>query len=186
MVCGRVPADTYLSGEGPLCDRCFDDRIAASTGLSRLPDPPGPVAIVAADGTPHTMIYRLWRAPTGIAVRLVEQDPPPDGGFVFEEFGDHDADPSMLIDLVTVRADTEMTRRYLTPNESGGWEIRHDQDRGADEVVGRIEVVEPFGPPSVVVDGRAVTWQELGEVLSPYEGWQFVLRITDSYGDPRH
>jgi hypothetical protein len=142
-LCGRVPADMHLGTEGPLCDRCFDDRIVASTGLPRLPDAPDPVAIADADGTPHTMIYRLSRGPVGISARLVEQDPLPDGGYEFEEFGDHDADPSMLLDLVTVRADTEMARRYLSRTESDRWEIRHDEGRGADEVVGRIEMVEP-------------------------------------------
>lgn len=63
-----------------------------------------PVAILDAEGKPHTMVYRLSRGPAGIAARLVEQDPPPDGGYEFEEFGDHDAEPSMPLDLVTVRA----------------------------------------------------------------------------------
>ena len=184
--CAAVPADMHLGTEGPLCDRCFDDRVVASTGLPRLPDAPAPVAIADADGTPQTMVYRLSRGPAGISVRLVEADPPPDGGYEFEEFGDHDADPSMLLDLVTVRADTEMARRYLTRTKSGQLQIGHDEDGGADEVVGRIETVEPFGPLTVVVDGRAVTWDELGQALSPYEGWQFVLRITDRFGDPRH
>jgi hypothetical protein len=35
------------------------------------------------------------------------------------------------------------------------------------------------------VDGHAISWDELGQALSPYEGWQFVLRITDRFGDPR-
>jgi hypothetical protein len=177
--------DMHLGAEGPLCDRCFDAQVAAHTGLPRLPDAPAPVAIADADGTPHTMIYRLSRGPAGISARLVEQDPPPGGGYQFEEFGGHDADPSMLLDLVTVRADAEMARRYLTRTESGRWEISHDEDRGADEVVGRIEMVEPCGPLTLVVDGRAVTWDELGKALSPYEGWQFALHITDRYGDPR-
>lgn len=183
--CGAVPATTHLNSEGPFCDRCFDDRIAASTGLPRLPDAPPAVAILDADGKPHTMIYRLSRGPGGISARLVEQSPPPDGGYEFEEFGDHDADPSMLLDLVTVRADTEMARRHLTRTDSGQWQIRHDEDGHADEVVGRIEQVEPFGPLTLVIDGHAVTWEELGRALSSYEGWQFVLRIADPAGDPR-
>lgn len=54
----------HLSAEGPSCDRCFDDRIAAGTGLPRLPDVPPPVAITDADGSSHTMIYRLSRIET--------------------------------------------------------------------------------------------------------------------------
>lgn len=86
----------------------------AGTGLPRLPDVPPPVAITDPDGSSHTMIYRRSRGPAGVSARLVEQDPPPDGGYEFEEFGDHDADPEMLLDLVTVRAGTEMARRSLT------------------------------------------------------------------------
>jgi hypothetical protein len=181
-----MPADMHLGTEGPLCDRCFDDRIVQGTGWPRLPDAPAPVAVADADGALHTMIYRLSRGPAGISARLIERDPPPDGGYEFEEFGDHDADPNILLDLVTVRADTEMARRYLTRTETGPWEIRHDDDAGADEVVGRIETVEPFGPLTLVVDGRAVAWDDLGKALSAYEGWQFVLRIADRFGDPRH
>lgn len=172
-----------LGTEGPLCDRCFDDRISASTGLPRLPDPPGPVAIADSGGTPHTMVYRLCRGPAGISARLVEHDPPPHGGYEFAEFGDHDADPMMLLDLVTVRADTEMARRHLTFTD-GRWEISHQDDCDATEVIGRIATVEPFGPLTLVVDGQAITWDQLGKALSSYEGWQFVLRVADPYGDP--
>jgi hypothetical protein len=168
-----------------LRDRCFDGRIVAGTGLPRLPDVPPPVAIADADGSSHAMIYRLSRGPTGISARLVEQNPPPDGGYEFEEFGDHDADPEMLLDLVTVRAGTEMARRSLTRAGSGQWETCHDGGSLAAEVVGRIATVPPFGPLTLVVDGHAVSWDELGQALSPYEGWQFVLRIKDRFGDPR-
>ncbi|HEV3380692.1 MAG TPA: hypothetical protein VG142_06900 [Trebonia sp.] len=143
------------------------------------------MAITDAVGVSHIMIYRLSRGPAGISARLAEQDPPPDGGYEFEEFGEHGADPKVLLDLVTVRAGTEMARRNLTQTESGRWEICTDEGGDADEVVGRIETVEPFGPLTLVVDGHAVSWDELGQALSPYEGWQFVLRIADPSGDPR-
>jgi hypothetical protein len=83
----------------------------------------------------------------------------------------------MLPDLVTVRADTEMARRRLPLTDSGGWEICHDEGRLADEVVGRIETVSPFGPMTLVVDGHAISWDELGQAFSPYEGWQFVAYV---------
>jgi hypothetical protein len=63
--------------------------------------------------------------------------------------------------------------------------ICHDEGRLADKVVGRIETVGPFAPLTLVVHGHAVSWGELGQALSPYEGWQFGLRITDRFGDPR-
>ena len=84
-----------------------------------------------------------------------------------------------------MRADTEMARRILTRTGPGQWEICHDEGSLADEVAGRIEMVSPSGPPTLVVDGHAVTWDELGQPLSPYEGRQFVPRIADPSDDPR-
>lgn len=78
-----------------------------------------------------------------------------------------------------------MARRSLTRAGSGQWETCHDEGSLAAEVVGRIETVPPFGPLTLVVDAHAVSWDELGQALSPYEGWQFVLRIKDRFGDPR-
>lgn len=53
--CGRPSADMHLDDVGPLCDRCFDDRVSASTGVPRLLDPPEPVVLADADGVAHTL-----------------------------------------------------------------------------------------------------------------------------------
>ncbi|MDH6222467.1 hypothetical protein [Streptomyces pseudovenezuelae] len=71
--CGRGPADQWLNDEGPLCDPCLDERIAAATGMPRLPLDPPAVEIEGGDGRRHVPRYRLWRAPIGISVRLVEE-----------------------------------------------------------------------------------------------------------------
>ena len=65
--CGARPVHMYLAAT-PLCDRCFDIRIAESHGWPRLPEPPAPETIVGPDGRPHRIVYRLWRSPGGIAV----------------------------------------------------------------------------------------------------------------------
>jgi hypothetical protein len=33
--------------------------------------------------------------------------------------------------------------------------------------------------PLVIIDGREITWDELGRMLMTYEGWQFKLEIRD-------
>lgn len=46
---------------------------------------------------------------------------------------------------------------------------------------GRIECGEvgPGEPPRVVIDGRELTWNELGRLVSSLEGWQVGLPILD-------
>jgi hypothetical protein len=94
-----------------LCDRCRDDRVSALMGMPRLPDVPGPVVMTDPDGLRHRMRYRVWRAPTGVAVELREEEL--DEGFEFGVFGDHDADVAGLVGAVTEHARSEIGRRYL-------------------------------------------------------------------------
>jgi hypothetical protein len=120
-----------------------------------MPDAPAPTEIPGPDGRRHVLRYRSWRAPTGIAVELHEDTA--DGGFEFAVLGDHDSDVATLVAAVRAEAHREIGRSYLEPASTGvGWHA------AGSEVVGRIEVGTE-GQRSVVVDGRSLSWEELGE-----------------------
>ncbi|MFE7115571.1 hypothetical protein ACFU99_09130 [Streptomyces sp. NPDC057654] len=178
--CGRSPADQWLNDEGPLCDLCLDEQIAAATGMPRLPAAPGPVEVVGLDGRRHVLRYRLWRAPTGISVRLVEECEGADDGFEFAVLGDHDADVDELAVRVRAEAEAEIARCYVEPAPQGaGWRLT------GEEIAGRLIADLEGGPVRVVVDGRTLSWDELGEALASYEGWRFRLAIDASLTDVR-
>ncbi|MET8977395.1 hypothetical protein ABZX85_17415 [Streptomyces sp. NPDC004539] len=178
--CGRRPADQWLNDEGPLCDPCLDERIAAVTGMPRLPLAPPPVEVVGRDGRRHVMRYRLWRAPTGIAVQLVEERRDRDDGFEFAVLGDHDADANQLAAQVRAEAEAEISFGYLEPASPGpGWQLAGRTAAG--RLVGDLE----GGPVRAVVDGQMLSWEELGEALSSFEGWRFRLIIDDPMTDAR-
>jgi hypothetical protein len=54
-----------------------------------------------------------------------------------------------------------------------GWQLAGQQ------VAGRLEYNPDDGPYRVVVDGRSLSWEQLGEALEPFEGWRFRLTIED-------
>ena len=33
--------------------------------------------------------------------------------------------------------------------------------------------------PLLIIDGREITWDELGRMLMSFEGWQFKLTVAD-------
>lgn len=37
--------------------------------------------------------------------------------------------------------------------------------------------------PILTVDGRQITWQEVGRMLMSFEGWQFKLELRDRSAD---
>ena len=178
--CGAAGPRVSLGGVS-LCDRCSDRRVAAITGYPELPDAPQPIEVADADGRLHLLEYRVWRAPTGIQVDLEEAGVAE--GYHFAVLGAHDADVGELVALLTRSAEQESARRYLEPNpHRAGWIIY------GDEVAGRLvwgEERELGGPYGVVVDGRTLTWEELGMALEPYEGWRFRLVLEDPCDDVR-
>ena len=37
--------------------------------------------------------------------------------------------------------------------------------------------------PLLIIDGREITWDELGRILMSFEGWQFKLTVVDKSED---
>lgn len=162
-------------GVVPLCDRCFDVRIAEATGWSPLPDPPPPESITGPDGRVHRIEYRIWRSPGGVVVEA-EEDGDPFDGFYVEVVGAQDADPGALVERVRAAIRRRIGRQdlELAPGRDhwiiSGFDLR-----------GRLVWSEQAEAYDVVVDGRRLTWEDLGRALEPFEGWQFRLsfRATD-------
>lgn len=180
--CGGPDVRTSLGGVW-LCDRCADRRVARITRYPELPDPPPPVTLRGPDGREHHLRYRLWRAPTGIEAELEELGADPDYGYHFTVLGAHDADVDGLLEAVTRRAADAIRRQQLELHpHRAGWLLRDDHVEGL--LVWGPER-DQGGPYDAVVDGRCLTWGELGHALEPYEGWRFRLVLEDPCDDLR-
>lgn len=70
----------------------------------------------------------------------------------------------------------EVGRQYLEPAEHrAGWRVTD-----GDEAAGRFVWSERSDDaPDVVIDGRRLSWEEFGEALGSYEGWNFRLVVED-------
>jgi len=180
--CGDPDASTRL-GDVVVCHRCCDVRIVEYTGLPRLPDPPPPFLVRGPDGRDHHLRFKIWRAPTGIEVQLEEMGVPVGEGYRFAVLGDHDADVASLVARVRSLAESEVGRIYLEPARNReGWALSDD------EVAGQFVWNYQAGdgkPYRVIIDGRILSWEELGSTLESYDGWRFRLVIEDSIEDVR-
>jgi hypothetical protein len=107
----------------------------------------------------------------------------PDDGYHFAVLGSHYADVDALVGALTRRATDGIAEQQLEPHpHRAGWLLRDD------DVAGRLVwggEREHGGPYDVVVDGRRLTWDELGHALEPYEGWRFRLVLEDPCDDLR-
>lgn len=172
--CGAAGPLSYLNNEA-LCDRCLDERVAARTGWPRLPDPPPGEVLAGPDGTTHSFRFRIWRAPTGVVAEAQETGLEPGEGFVVKLFGEHDVDVAELVGHLREHLAAVVSGVHLKPHpHRDGW-IASGQ-----EIPGRLTYNQGGDagmPYDVVVDGRRLTWADLGRALEPFEGWAFRLVI---------
>ncbi len=167
--CGARPAVTILDSVR-LCDRCLDARISDQAGWPRLPDPPPPEEITGSDGRAHHIVYRLWRSPGGIAVEAFEGERS-FNRYYAEVVGAHDADVALLVDEVRAAIRQRIGRQDLELSPSGHMVM------SGNELLGRLVWRDDGMPYGVVVDGREMSWEELGWAMEPFEGWEFRISI---------
>ena len=84
------------------------------------------------------------------------------GGYVFKAFAE--ASRTMALARLRGRVRQGLGQRFLIQDGSTV-EMPFERIRGR------------FDSEGVVVDGRLVTWDEFLDLLRPYEGWEFDLRI---------
>lgn len=172
--CG-APTTMVVSGRA-LCDRCADAAISAATGWPRLPEPPVPETLVGPDRVQRPFVYRLLRVPTGVEALAEETGRDAGEGYRFSLVGPHDVDVAALVEQLRDRVRREVARLYLERDDAGrDWQVADD------ELVGRVEE-DPddwTGPPRLVVDGRSLSWEQVGELVKPFTGWEFRLRFGE-------
>ncbi|MFB4273463.1 hypothetical protein [Nonomuraea sp. GTA35] len=170
--CGR-PARISLNTVGMLCDACWNSWMCDRTGRDPLPPPPPPERFVDPDGRPHVLAYRLTHGATGIDAELTEVDV--EDGYTFRALADPHADPQRALDHVRESARREIGRQYLRRSPFTSEMTIADR-----EVRGRIIWRSP-DEMGVVVDGRQMTWNELGQAIQN-EGWNFTITVDEPVG----
>jgi hypothetical protein len=168
----RAPATHVVDGHS-LCDGCANRRLAAATGWPELPTPPPPETVVGADSRAHRIVYRLLRGPCGVEALAEESGVPTGEGYEVSVLGPPDADPVRLVEALREQVHQELAQVYLEESpHAPGWQI------SGHELAGRLEedpADDWTGPPRMVIDGRSLSWDQVGDLLSPYVGCGFHL-----------
>jgi hypothetical protein len=156
--------------------RCFNDEVAKSDGLTNFEHLKfDPIDLVDCAGKAHVFHFRIRLFGPGVALDAFELRDEHAAGYQFQVIGEPGDDLLALLGQLIDKIRRVLSHRHIVDGELGPQIADHGL------VLGAIEWDETRGGqvPLVIIDGREITWDELGRMLMTYEGWQFKLEIRD-------
>jgi len=166
----------HVGQEGPRCYGCFNRETAERLGIVFDNRALQPIVVDDADGVPHTFTIRSMLVPTGHAMEALEIVGDGRQGYRFSVLGTHEADARELFALLDAKMRREMAIRHVQ-RTAAGWQLTSDE-----RFVGRIEWDSDTDGvlPLIVIDGKRFTWEQVGRMLTTFEGFTLDARIKDT------
>ncbi len=163
------------TGYRNLCTQCFNAEVAKLHGLKdfeniRLE----PIGLADCSGENHQFHFQTRLLGSMVTLEAFELQEGHPGGYRFQMIGDPDDDLFILLGKLIQKIRRRLSIRHVEEGKLGLQIVdqtvrgRIDWDESEDGYV-----------PLVVVDGREISWEELGHMLMSFEGWQFKLDIID-------
>lgn len=156
-----------------LCSRCYNQTIAEHLGLDYTNVAFEPVTLEDRDGVPHSFEFRTRVFGDQLSLEALETGP--QEGYECSVIADAEQDLFVTFRALFERIRRELGRTHIE-REGEGYRIT---DAGV--VRGQI-TSDPDGfdaMPLLIIDGKPVTWEELGRMVSPYMGFRFKLELFD-------
>lgn len=167
-------------GHTCLCLHCYNKAMSEETGIDYDHIELQPVLLQDADGVDHQFHFSVRLMGEELVLRSFEKEQENrSGGYEFSMIGDHEDGLFSLFSKLYERMVKALDRKHIfLDEESNSWQITED-----DIVRGHITSdpdTEDFSEePMIVIDGKGISWRDLGQMLMTFEGSNFKLQIFD-------
>jgi len=181
--CGQITPSYEIVNYGSMehgyreiCLQCLNTEMAKAAGLEGFEHVKfEPVGLTDCTGEVHEFHFRTNLFGTGVALDAFELRDGLPSGYQFQIIGNPEDDLLVLLGQLIQKMRRGLSTKHLTDGQYG---LQIADDR---VVRGKIEwdVAHDGRVPLLVIDGREITWDELGRMLMSFEGWQFKLTLGD-------
>lgn len=178
--CGQPTPDYDIvhllteEGSRPLCSRCLSAAMARQAGVPFEHIQFHPIQLEDCEAVAHTFHFSTHFFGLGVAVDAFELFAGRRGGYQFQVIGKPDTDLLALLGQLIAKIRRALSVKYLAKCD-WGWQIANQAVRGTIQT----EPHPEHSLPVVVIDGRAISWDYFGWMLTTFEGSQFKLEIRD-------
>ncbi len=169
------------NGYIPVCLHCYNKEMSEVTGIDYDHINLQPVVLKDVDGIDHQFHFSIRLMGEDLVLRSFEEEDDISEGYEFSIIGDIEDGVFSLFSRLYTRMIKALSRKHIYHDEgTNQWEITE-----SDIVRGQItddpdtEEDDWTSDPMIVIDGKAITWRALGQMLKAYEGFNFKLQIFD-------
>ena len=167
-------------GYRQLCTRCFNTDVAERIGLDDFENVQlEPVGFTDSVGKSHQFQFRTRLTGQHISLEAFELDEGAPAGYQFQILADPEEDVFEVLARMVERIRRTLSRTHLV-NEGHGIQIAEQTVRGHIDC----DLSEGDSRPLLVIDGREVSWDEMGRMLMAFEGWNFKMELFDPSDEP--
>ncbi len=163
-------------GSRQLCRQCLNTEMAEAMGLEGFEHAKfEPVGLADCTGEVHEFHFRTNLFGTGVALDAFELRDGDPAGYQFQIIGDPEDGLLVLLGQLIQKIRRGLSTKHVVDGQHG---LQIADDR---VVRGKIEcdIAHDGRVPLLIIDGREITWDELGRMLMSFEGWQFKLTVGD-------
>ena len=159
-----------------LCNRCFNEEVAAAGEIDFAHMQFEPLAMQDAAGETHCFHFEVHLSGDRVSLEAFELVEGAPGGYQFQVLGDAEDDLFELMGQMVRRIRRLLAQQHLTTEpHMPGLHIADNLVRGRitwdDNEDGRL--------PMLVIDGKEISWERFGRMVMGFEGWQFRFEIRD-------
>lgn len=167
-------------GYRQLCTRCFNIDVAERIGLDDFENVRlEPVGLTDSAGKPHQFHFRTRLTGQHISLEAFELYEGCPAGYQFQILGDPEEDVFQVLARMVERIRRTISKTHLV-DEGHGIQIAEQTVRGRIDC----DLSDGDSLPLLVIDGREVTWDEMGRMLMAFEGWNFRMELFDPSDEP--
>ncbi len=168
----------YSSEDGTqhLCLKCYNETVACTFGIEFQHHEFSPVTLNDAHGEEHEFRFTVRLLSNMIVVEALEIKNEEPDGYRFNVVGEPEDDILELYTKLFTRMRRTLGIKHIELGDFG-WQITNENI-----VRGHID----YDPskhgeriPLLIIDGREISWDELGQMIMTYEGFHFRLEIFD-------
>jgi acid stress-induced BolA-like protein IbaG/YrbA len=175
----------YSTADGKsrqLCSRCFNAEMAKVSGVEGFDNTRlQPIGIADCTGEMHLFHFVTRLLGNMVTLEAFEVRDGQSTGYQVQIIGDPEEDMFALLGRMVERIRKALSVKHINDAGDGhGFQIIDLTVRAKIEC-GNSE--DDDYAPCFVIDGKEVSLQEFGHMLSSFEGWQFKLEIFDRSED---